>query len=191
MQDNKNLYAAELEEYRERNQIAKPNGIVLFGASFAKKIPVCELKQAFQFEGNVYNRSVENLSVFQAEQVLTDCVLPLSPKKILLQLGETDLAQGNQSVAAMIQAYEGLIGKLKSAEKHCSIVLVSVCETPSGIHPEQWNQALEDLAHRTRCQYADITAAFSDEAPGVKAFRLLRFFMLDRVTFWDAVALGC
>lgn len=184
------VYEREIEGFRKLNRIAKSNGIVLFGSSFAKEIPVCELKQTLSLDCSIYNRSLTNLSVFNAEKMIDDCVLSLLPKKVLLQLGETDLEQGYHAVPEIITAYEKIIAKLRSADKHCGIVIVSVCENGSGIYPEELNKQLEMLAHKTKCQYADISPAFSNDTPSIKAFSLLKFFMLDKITFCDAMAIA-
>ena len=189
MEKNMGMYEREAESFRKLNKVAKANGVVLFGSSFAKAIPVCELKQTFHMDCNIYNRSLTDLSVFSAEKLLEDCVIGLSPKKILLQLGETDLEQGYHTIPEIINAYEKIISNLKSSDKHCSIVIVSVCENASGIYPEELNKELELMARRTKCQYADISPAFSNDSPCVKAFGLLRFFMMDKISFYDAMTL--
>ncbi len=185
-----NVYEKEIEGFRKLNKLAKANGVVLFGSSFAKEIPVCELKQAFSLDCNIYNRSLTDLTVFNAEKVIDDCVISLLPKKVLLQLGETDLEQGYRTIPEIVKAYEKIIAKIKSADKHCGIVIVSVCENGSVVYPDELNKQLEELAHRTKCQYADISPAFSNDTPGVKAFSLLKFFMLDKITFFDAMTMA-
>lgn len=190
MEEAIKMYGRETEEFRKLNKVAKTNGVVLFGSSFAKEIPVCELKQTFNMECSIYNRSIADLSVFSAGELLNDCVCNLLPKKVLLQLGETDLEQGYHTIPEIISAYEKLIAKLKSADKHCSIVVVSVCENENGIHPDELNRALEKMAHRMNCQYADISPAFSNDSPCIKAFSLLKCFILDRISFYDAMRLA-
>lgn len=185
-----NVYEREIDNFRKLNKIAQTNGVVLFGSSFAKEIPVCELKQAFQLNCDIYNRSLTDLSVLNAEKVLDDCVFSLRPKKVLLQLGETDLEQGYLTIPEIVNAYENIIRKIKNADKHCKIVVVSVCENGSGVYPEELNKQLEAMAQRTKCQYADISPAFSNDSPCIKAFSLLKFFMLDKITFCDAMTLA-
>ena len=85
------VYEREAEEYMKLNELAVSNGVVMMGSTFAKDIPVGELRQAFELDFNIYNRSFTDLSVFDAEPVLINCVETLAPSKIVLQLGETDL----------------------------------------------------------------------------------------------------
>lgn len=188
--NNMNMYEREIKSFRKLNTVANANGVVIFGSSFAKEIPVCELKQTFNIECDLYNRSLTDLSIFSAGELLQDCVCSLLPKKVLLQLGETDLEQGYHTLSEIINAYENLIAKLRSADKHCKIVIVSVCENENGIQPEKLNKELEKMAYRLKCQYADITPAFSNDSPYIKAFSLLKGFILDRISFYDAICLN-
>lgn len=63
-----NIYEREVENFRKLNRIAKKNSVVLLGSTFAKDIPVSELVQTFDIDCNVYNRSLTDLSVFDAEK---------------------------------------------------------------------------------------------------------------------------
>ena len=187
-----NIYEREEKNYRRLNSIARPNGVVLFGSSFAKDIPVCELKQAFSLECDVYNRSYTDLSVFDASELLSECLNDLNPKKILLDLGETDLERGYKTIPEIIAAYESLIGNIRTYSKRCKIVVISVCAESMTTPVEQsaaaeLNSALEEMANRLKCSYADISSAARSELPVVKAFSMLRFFILDRISLSDVM----
>lgn len=181
------LYENELKTYRQLNQVAKQGGVVLLGSTFAKNIPVTELKQDFELDCNLYNRSLTDLSVFDAGDVLKDCVLDLAPDKVLLQLGETDLERGYKSIPEIVAQYENIIGAIRKQNKKCHITIVSICETEPALFPAELNTKLQELAKRTGCQYADISAALSNDAPQVKAFCLLNRFLRDRITDYGAL----
>lgn len=174
------LYENECRYYRNLNKVAKYNGVVLFGSSFAKQIPVSELRQDFELNYNIYNRSITDLSVFDAASVLNDCVLDLYPDKVLIQLGETDLEQGFRTIDEITAQYELIVNQIRSRQKGCQITIVSVCDEGNGLYPEQLNKKLEQLAGRLGCAFADISAALSSESPDVKAFSLLKRFFRDR-----------
>lgn len=182
-------YERELNDIHQLNQVAKKHGVVLFGSTFAKNIPVGELLQDFDLDRDVYNRSIADLSVFDAGKILTDCVDALKPEKILLQLGETDLERGYKTIPEILDAYREIIKTLQADNRNSDIVLVSVCETGAGIYPETFNSALKTLAHETGCTYADITPALTADAPKIRAFGLLKRFIRDRMTTSDALAL--
>lgn len=181
------LFENELENYRQLNKIARKGGVVLFGSTFAKNIPLGELKQDFEFDCDLYNRSLTDLSVFDVGGVLADCVIDLEPSKVLIQLGETDLERGFKSLSEIVAQYEMMISQIKTRIKHCHITIVSVCNTDGNLFPAELNAQLEALAKRMGCQYADISAAPATEAPGVKAFCLLKYFFRDRITDYDAL----
>ena len=181
------MYEREAEEYCRLNDFAVRNGIVLFGSTFAKEIPVGELRQAFNLDCNIYNRSVADVSVFDAEALLIKCAESLAPSKILLQLGETDLERGYRSVPEIIAAYDSLVKSIKKRNRFTDIVIVSVCENSNGIQPSEFNSQLEKMAKKNKCKFADISNASSDRMPSVKAFSMLKMFMRNGITFCEAM----
>ena len=181
------VYEREAEEYRRLNEFAVRNGVVLFGSTFAKEIPVGELRQAFDLDLNIYNRSFTDVSVFDAEPLLMECAENLAPSKILLQLGETDLERGYKSVPEIIAAYDSLVKSIKKRNRFTDIVIVSVCENSNGIQPSEFNSQLEKMAKKNKCKFADISNASSDRMPSVKAFSMLKMFMRNGITFCEAM----
>ena len=181
------IYEREAEEYCRLNELAVRNGIVLFGSTFAKEIPVGELRQAFNLDCNIYNRSFADVSVFDAEALLIKCAESLAPSKILLQLGETDLERGYRSVPEIIAAYDSLVKSIKKRNRFTDIVIVSVCENSNDIQPLEFNSQLEDMAKKNKCKFADISNAASDRMPVVKAFSMLKRFMRNGITFCEAM----
>lgn len=183
------VYEREAEEYCKLNEFAVKNGIVLFGSTFAKDIPVGELRQAFDLDCNIYNRSFTDVSIFDAEALLIECVESLAPSKILLQLGETDLERGYRSVPEIIAAYDSLVKSIKKRNRFTDIVIVSVCENSNDIQPSEFNSQLENMAKKNKCKFADISNAASDRMPVVKAFSMLKMFMRNGITFCDAMTM--
>lgn len=183
------VYEREAEEYCKLNEFAVKNGIVLFGSTFAKDIPVGELRQAFDLDCNIYNRSFTNVSIFDAEALLIECVESLAPSKILLQLGETDLEGGYRSVPEIIAAYDSLVKSIKKRNRFTDIVIVSVCENSNDIQPSEFNSQLKNMAKKNKCKFADISNAASDRMPVVKAFSMLKMFMRNGITFYDAMTM--
>lgn len=183
------VYEREAEEYRRLNEFAVRNGIVLFGSTFAKDIPVGELRQAFDLDCNIYNRSFTDVSVFDAEALLVEYAESLAPASIILQLGETDLERGYKSVNEIISAYDSLVKNIKKRNRFTDIVIASVCENGNSIQPTVFNSQLEEMAKKCKCKFADISGASSDRIPVVKAFSMLKRFMRNGITFCDAMTM--
>lgn len=185
------IYEREAEEYCRLNEFAVRNCIVLFGSTFAKDIPVGELRQAFNLDCNIYNRSFADVSVFDAEALLVECAESIAPSKILLQLGETDLERGYRSVSEIISAYDSIVKNIKKRNRFTDIVIVSVCENSNDIQPTEFNSQLENMAKKNKCSFADISNAASDRMPAVKAFSMLKRFMRNGITFCEAMNMVC
>lgn len=182
-----NEYTYELDCYRNLNEVSEKGGVVIFGSTFTKNIPASELGQTFKLNCGIYNRSFTDLSVFDADELVDEAVISLSPKKVILQLGETDLARGYKSHEEILNAYEKLITKLKKSDKHVKIILASVCSEDDDT--KRFNASLENLSKKCKCQYADVTKANDSKTPFIEAFKKLRYFMLDQITFFDAMNL--
>lgn len=182
-----NIYEREQKNYQNLNTVANPHGVVLVGSTFAKEIPVCELRQTFQLDCDLYNRSYTDLSIYDAQTLITECMDSLSPHKLLLNLGETDLERGFHTIKEIVGEYESLIKALKAHDPHCQIVVVSVCDNDATLKPAELNRQLELMASRMHCRFADISGARKSTAPFVKAFDILRFFMLDNLTLSDVM----
>lgn len=181
------LYEHELNDYRELNTIARKGGVVLFGSSFAKNIPTSELVQSFELDCSLYNRSITDLSVFDAGSVLEDCVFNLEPNHILIQLGETDLERGYKSISEIISQYELIITQIRSRLKKCHITLVSVCDPDASLFPSELNAQISSLAARTGCRYADISSSQTASSSEIRVFCMLKRFFRDRITDYDAM----
>lgn len=182
-----NIYEREQKYYQNLNAVAKQHGVVLIGSSFAKEIPVCELRQTFQLDCDLYNRSYTDLSIYDAKSLITECMDSLSPHKLLLNLGETDLERGFHTIKEIVDSYEALLNDLKSHDPSCQLVVVSVCDSEFATKPAELNRQLELMAKRNHCQFADISGARKSISPSVKAFDILRFFMLDKLTLSDVM----
>ena len=178
-------YKDELNYYTSVNKMMQKGGVVLFGSTFAKNISVAELCKAFDVDCNVYNRSFNDLSVFDAQELVSGAVMSLQPKKIILQLGETDVERNEKSDDEVISAYEKLISNIKKADKKVKIIVASLSSDENEC--DKFNKALESLAEKCRCQYVDISKAKTSDMPSVKAFSMLRCFIPDQVSFFDAM----
>lgn len=59
-----------ISAYQTLNQVAEAAGVVLFGSTTAANLPLNELLQDFGVNCTVYNRSVEGLTIEEAESYI-------------------------------------------------------------------------------------------------------------------------
>jgi hypothetical protein len=102
------MYEQELKNYRMLNELAEPDGIVIFGGNADRELPLCELKQAFSIEQGLYNRSLPELSVRDAAEWYADCAAPLHPETVLLHLGAADRGWLAENSAVILSKLPGL-----------------------------------------------------------------------------------
>ena len=93
---------SEIKKYQRLNELAEQNGIVIFGGNTDKELPLCELRQSYNIEQKMYNRSISGLSVKDAISAYDACVSTLDPETVLLHIGmaDLDLFSANSAVEA-------------------------------------------------------------------------------------------
>ncbi len=171
----------ELQGYQSLNKFAKKNSAVLFGSTYAKEIPVSELRQNFGIISHLYNRSLTDLSVFEAADIANEIIRDINPSKLLLQLGETDLASGKSTPEEVISEISNVISTIRNNDKKIKIVLISINNLLDKNLQKDFNKKLETFAKNNNCLFADITIA-SDDALHLNAFKALSYFFCDDIT---------
>lgn len=146
----------DIKKYKKLNTFATPNGIVIFGGSQAKNIPLCELKQAFAIEPDMYNRSITSLSIRDAGLVYEECILPLAPETILLHIGETDLDFFEKNPTGFDTEYHALLTRIKTHTPTCRIAIVSLRNYDNNPVITDLNTHLRYIADSEQCEYGDI-----------------------------------
>ena len=149
---------AEIKNYTKLNELAEKGGIVIFGCGVDKDIPTCEIRQAFAVESKIYNRSFESVSVNGALSIYKETVAALSPETVLLHIGETDIEFFAENSAEFDNKYRELIGYIKSQNKNCRIVIISLRNYDYDSQIEEINKHLKYIADSEQCEYGDISA---------------------------------
>ena len=85
------MFEKEIKKYQALNKLAESNGIVILGSEDDMSIPFGELKQAFEIESKIYNRSVADLSVVYAADIYDKCIAELHPETVLIHIGMADI----------------------------------------------------------------------------------------------------
>lgn len=143
--------------YKLLNELANPNGIIIFGGISDLSIPLCELKQAFALDDNLYNRSFSDLSVNNAIKYYDAYVANLNPENIFLHIGENDINNFLSSPINFDTQYSELIAHIKNKNKHCHIIIVSLKNHNNDSNISEINKHLKYIADSEQCDYADIS----------------------------------
>lgn len=152
------MFENEIKKYQELNKLAKANGIVIFGGTKDKGIPLCELKQAFELKSSLYNRSVDELSINDALEIYDACVAPLNSESILLHIGDADLNYFKENSFDFDQKYRNLIQHMKTTNTKCSITVISLKNYNDETDIRELNKHLKYIAESEQCEYVDISA---------------------------------
>lgn len=152
------MYENEIKKYLALNNLAETNGIVIFGGSADKEIPLCELKQAFELRSNLYNRSIFNLSIHTALNTYNACVAPLHPETLLLHIGNADLEFFLENTSDFDQKYIQLIQQIKAQNPNCNIVVISLKNYNDEANIYELNTHLKYIAESEHCEYIDISS---------------------------------
>ena len=172
----------EINYYKSLNKITHQNSAVLFGSTFAKEIPVSELRQNFGIVSHIYNRSLTDLSVFEASDIAKDIINEINPSKILIQLGETDLASGKVSSDEVISEISNIINTARNSNRKMKIILISINNLLDKNLQTEFNRKLEVLANNSKCVYADIGNENKEDTLHINVFKSLSYFFTDDIT---------
>lgn len=146
----------EIEKYERLNQIAQSKGIVIFGGSDDTDIPLCELRQAFDIEENMYNRSFHELSIEHAIEAYDSCVAPISPETVLIHIGKYDIELLHKNPNLFDSKYLELIEHIRAENKTCRIAVVSMKNYYNDPDIAEMNRHLKFIADSEKCEYGDI-----------------------------------
>ena len=146
----------EIEKYERLNQIAQSKGIVIFGGSDDTDIPLCELRQAFDIEENMYNRSFHELSIEHAIEAYDSCVAPISPETVFIHIGKYDIELLHKNQNLFDSKYLELIEHIRAENKTCRIAVVSMKNYYNDPDIAEMNRHLKFIADSEKCEYGDI-----------------------------------
>ena len=148
----------ELLKYKALNELAEKNGLVVFGGSEDISVPLGELKQAFDIDSKMYNRSISGLSIMDAIPAYDDYVAPLAPETVFIHIGSADLAFYEENPSVFDQKYRALIAHIRNENKRCRIVVISLKNYENNDAITEMNKHLEYIADSEKCEYGNIAA---------------------------------
>lgn len=186
-----NTLRSELDRFHRLNSAVQPGCAVLFGANRFANIPIGELARDLGADVPIYNRSIEGMTLKEADAALGECIYSLSPARIFINLGEEDLRKPDFDLHSFLSAYEWLLYTLNShAKGKAQLYIVSILSS----HPAAAaaNDGLSRLAEETGCTYIDVTRAAAYENIEIRIFEILRCFLRGRaICFSEAFNLSC
>lgn len=181
---------AEILKYQKLNELAQTSGIVILGDSEDTSIPLCEIRQAFDMEENLYNRSFSDLAVTDAMAAYDACVAVLKPETILLHIGQQDLDMLQENSAQFDNQYRALINHIREQNKHCRVAIVSLRNYENDPVIAEMNKHLKYIADMEHCEYGDIASrrvwnpkATLDAANFVRNIGFMRPLKVERSIF--------
>lgn len=151
------MFERELEKYKALNQLAESDGIVIFGENDDVNIPLGELKQAFGIKDNIYNRSFTELTASAAPKLFDQCIAELYPDTVILHIGDTDAQNCRDSKSAFETDFRKLICSIRTCNKNCRIVIVSLKNRNNNSDIAEINVRLQNIARTEKCEYENIS----------------------------------
>ncbi len=143
--------------YHSLNELANPNGMIIFGGNNDISIPLCELKQAFALDNDIYNRSFSDLSITNAMEYYDTYIASLNPENILIHIGESDMDFFLSDPSEFDNKYGELVRHIRNKTKKCRIIIISLKNYDKDIDIAEMNKHLKYIADSEQCEYADIS----------------------------------
>ena len=143
--------------YHSLNELANPNGMIIFGGNSDISIPLCELKQAFALDNDIYNRSFSDLSVTNALEYYDTYIADLKPESILIHIGESDIDFFLSAPSEFDKKYVELVRHIRNKVRECRIIIVSLKNYDKDVDIAEMNKHLRYIADSEQCEYADIS----------------------------------
>lgn len=152
------MFEKEIKKYQALNKLAESNGIVILGSEDDMSIPFGELKQAFEIESKIYNRSVADLSVVYATDIYDKCIAELYPETVLIHIGMADIELFKKNPALFDKAYRNLVEHIKNCNPKTRIAVVSLRNFENDEVLANINKHLSYIADSEHCEYGDISS---------------------------------
>ena len=152
------MFEHEIKKYIALNELAETGGTVIFGGTADREIPLCELKQAFSLNENLYTRSISGLSIASAIEIYDSCIVPLKPSCVLLHLGTEDVTSFEADATTFEQNYRRLVQHIKASAPKCTLVIITLKNPENNPAITELNKHLKYIADSERCEFEDISA---------------------------------
>ncbi len=179
-----NLIKEKLNTIKQINELALKGEIVIFGSTYMANFPFYELVNKAQLENAIYNRSLNGLTIEDAQKIVKEFVLDIKPSKIFIYLGEEDYT----SIYA-ISNYNDIIKRIKQELPSTTLYLITLPEIDE--KSKLFNQNIQNLCKNNKIIKINFNNNHLTKNREYKEkFNiLLRFFRQRKITFSDAFKL--
>ena len=159
----------KIHMFQYYNLITMKGEIVIYGSTFMANFPFYELIHNQLFSNAIYNRSIEGMTLADAELGLQSCVIEIRPKKLFLSLGEHDLDN-----PCALEIYDRILQRIQDRCPGCQVFLLPVANnTPPA---QTFNKNLRKLANTYAARYLDIRYKNNTDDPR-RIFRQMTPFL--------------
>ncbi|MDD6762863.1 MAG: hypothetical protein PUD92_04400 [Clostridiales bacterium] len=160
--------------YKIFNEITLKHEIIIFGSTFTANFPFYELTKKYLLSNAIYNRSIDGLTISEADKILNDCVFDAKPDKIFYSF-EADSMD--------MDLYKDILHKTQAALPSAKIYVLSVQASAS----DSLNTMLKLMCADYNAEFIDIDYTKSYEA----IYRQLTpFFRSKKITFSEALQMA-
>lgn len=170
---------------KETNDLMMKGEIVIFGSTYMAGFPFYDLINKCNLENAIYNRSIEGLTIEEADAILEDCVIALKPEKIFIALGEEDEKTKNAA-----DKYCNLINRIRLLLPKSKIYVIGLVSNSA--YAESFNKQISVLDDKKNIFYIELMSPNVSESKLYKhRFKILSCFFRKRpLTMTDAFAVA-
>lgn len=161
----------KINMFKVFNDITLKNEIVIFGSSFFALFPFYELSKKYLLPNAIYNRSIEGITVAEANNLLEEAVLDAKPSKVFF-------AFENCNTSDMLTSYKEIISKTKKALPLSSLYVIEFKTVDTSL-----NKQFELLCKESNVKHIEIDSTKTYQA----IFKQLSpFFRSQAISFEEA-----
>ena len=139
-------FESEIQKYVSLNQYVSHNGVVIFGGSESHEVSLDEIKDAFNLDEHVYNRSFSGMTLDDASDLYDKTVATMKPSAVLLQIGAADTPDNFD------EKFLALVSHIKEVSKGAKIYIVGYRDEAKS----DLNDRLMKLAYLAACEFVAI-----------------------------------
>lgn len=177
------------QEYKLLNKFAHSNKIVLVGSGVAENLDLNELMEDYDLNQKLYNRSIADLKIEDAVSYFEKCIYELKPEKILIYLGENELADENITIEKFSEQYKWLLYNIHINLPSTQIYIIELRNDLK--NAELYNRELHNIAAEYGCIILNMINPASDDSMSMIFFRTIKRSFLDKnVSFANAMSIS-